>query len=290
VNCSYFIENVSAFVDGELTPEEAKAMQAHADSCPVCHRLLLDIRQVSDRVGMLPKELEPPKELLGAAFYTRLKQNEKRRKQNRIIRWGSLAAAFIMLIGAGSWFWAGGNQANEEAMNMNGVMNNLFADMANKADNGLQFENAPTTKAPAGVEIATTHASTEGVTEAASGMTGETTQDTHPSMMEATKGQETQEEKKQEDARYWRSVQNPVGERLNQRTHRLFIDLRDETAARLLFAVLEVTPTDNATVMNPKVFSEVLESLHNAGIRFELQELVGTEGFAVSVTFGTWQE
>lgn len=56
-------QRLSAYLDGELPPDERRAVDGHLRDCAVCRRDLLELRRVRSLLGALP-EVEPPSGLL----------------------------------------------------------------------------------------------------------------------------------------------------------------------------------------------------------------------------------
>ncbi|HET8943351.1 MAG TPA: zf-HC2 domain-containing protein [Dehalococcoidia bacterium] len=55
-----FQERLSAYLDGELSPDGARALQAHLDSCDTCAAEFADLRMASSALAELP-EVEVPR-------------------------------------------------------------------------------------------------------------------------------------------------------------------------------------------------------------------------------------
>jgi anti-sigma factor RsiW len=55
-------EHLSDFVDGELPPRGRSRLQRHVDKCPDCHRALVTLQRMLDRLHHLPPPdaHEPP--------------------------------------------------------------------------------------------------------------------------------------------------------------------------------------------------------------------------------------
>ena len=97
-------ENVMAYLDGELPPDEAARVARHLDQCTTCAELAADLRGVSSR--MLAWNIEPaPRRLSDAA----LKELNDRKKQNAV---GSAKQNQLRTSGwkgflRSRWVWAG---------------------------------------------------------------------------------------------------------------------------------------------------------------------------------------
>ncbi len=47
--------HLSDFVDGDLPPRSRTRLQRHVDQCPDCHRALVGLQRVLDRLHRLPR-------------------------------------------------------------------------------------------------------------------------------------------------------------------------------------------------------------------------------------------
>lgn len=61
-DCAYYMELISAELDGELTEAERARLTAHLEQCPACRRYRQALASVS---GALADSLEPPPATLG---------------------------------------------------------------------------------------------------------------------------------------------------------------------------------------------------------------------------------
>lgn len=59
-NCRKYFKNLSAYMDGELRPEEAEALVAHLTSCPACASALTGMRAADSRLKALAPAGPPP--------------------------------------------------------------------------------------------------------------------------------------------------------------------------------------------------------------------------------------
>ncbi len=113
----YWQEQLSAYVDGELTPEEETALMAHLESCGECRSALALLRGMT---GVLGEGVEEPPEALvqGTRF---LYEREKKDRGFSLKRWRFTAIAAVVclaLLGFGTQAprLFGGNRAKNEAM------------------------------------------------------------------------------------------------------------------------------------------------------------------------------
>ena len=60
MRCEEFQENLSAFLDGEVAPELARAMREHAAGCERCHRAMQWLVRGTEVVASGLPVLEPP--------------------------------------------------------------------------------------------------------------------------------------------------------------------------------------------------------------------------------------
>ncbi len=55
MSCEELSEELSAYLDGELSPRERAALKAHLERCSRCREELVSLRAVSQLVGSLPQ-------------------------------------------------------------------------------------------------------------------------------------------------------------------------------------------------------------------------------------------
>lgn len=88
-------------MDGELTDEERRAMEAHGRDCPDCAEAI----RATARMKALFEEMEPEADVPLAAqarWRGAVREAAKQKKRARMIRWiGSAAAAVVVLAGVG---------------------------------------------------------------------------------------------------------------------------------------------------------------------------------------------
>jgi anti-sigma factor RsiW len=70
MTCAEFVELVTAYLEGTLTPEERAAFDEHLALCPGCDSYLAQFRTTIDLLGELPEESlsSPGRERLLDAF------------------------------------------------------------------------------------------------------------------------------------------------------------------------------------------------------------------------------
>lgn len=68
--CSDFVELVTEYVEGTLSPAERRRFEAHIAECPGCRPYLNQMRQVIRAMGRLTEDAipEPAKQILLRAF------------------------------------------------------------------------------------------------------------------------------------------------------------------------------------------------------------------------------
>jgi hypothetical protein len=117
MNCDRASENISAYLDGELPPEEAAEVRAHLDDCPVCLAAERDLRALRGLLGSLP-ERAAPTELADQVQRhvaepgsgrqrpdgTAAGGRHVRRSVSRVL---ALAATLVLAVGVGVLAWLG---------------------------------------------------------------------------------------------------------------------------------------------------------------------------------------
>lgn len=115
-DCAYYMELISAELDGELTEAERARLTAHLEQCPDCRRYRQALASVS---GALADSLEPPPATLARSVMARVKalpvpgsapepeaapaarEGSKRRLARGPVRLAALAAALALVVWAG---------------------------------------------------------------------------------------------------------------------------------------------------------------------------------------------
>ena len=117
MNCERFDQLVDDYVDGELDEQTRLAADRHLASCPDCRGSVEQLRGLLEQAVALPREIEPPLELLPAIRRERGERARSGRPKEAARRpalsaswlgWAGLAASLLLLvtaIGVGSGWW-----------------------------------------------------------------------------------------------------------------------------------------------------------------------------------------
>ena len=100
MGCEYYLELISCEADGELTVDERAALTAHLAECEACRRFAAALRAIHEGIA---EETEVP-----AHFAESVMAKISAKKKNVIPfrRWGSLAAAAVLVVVLGSTVFA----------------------------------------------------------------------------------------------------------------------------------------------------------------------------------------
>lgn len=74
---------ISAFMDGELTPDESRALHEHLDSCADCRQIFNEYRLFRDEIRRLPPEPVPPENLARQVW----RETIGKSRSSRTYRW-----------------------------------------------------------------------------------------------------------------------------------------------------------------------------------------------------------
>jgi hypothetical protein len=97
MTCDDWIEQLDAWLDGELDPLRARAFEAHRASCEECRRVADDARSVQGWAATLPAELPPPTDHWPAI---RQRIGTRTRNTPRVPLTWALAAAALLAVGS----------------------------------------------------------------------------------------------------------------------------------------------------------------------------------------------
>ena len=96
ITCDKALELLSAQLDGALTPEETKALDAHLASCPDCRTVQQELHAID--LGLPTLECEPPGLLHDGVMREIRRQTRRKKEQAAVLRFvGVMAAAAAFL-------------------------------------------------------------------------------------------------------------------------------------------------------------------------------------------------
>lgn len=111
MDCQKYREHLDEWIDGELDAETALAMEAHMQSCPDCAEETLRAREAIEFIRSLEDDIPVPLETQAAwrkAVRAEAKQRKGRRFTVALRSIGSIAAAFVLLVGCTALFRSNG--------------------------------------------------------------------------------------------------------------------------------------------------------------------------------------
>lgn len=111
MDCQKYREHLDEWIDGELDAELALAMEAHMQSCPDCAEETLRAREAIEFIRSLEDDIPVPLETQAAwrkAVRAEAKQRKNRRFTVALRSIGSVAAAFVLLVGCTALFRSNG--------------------------------------------------------------------------------------------------------------------------------------------------------------------------------------
>jgi len=118
MSCTEWQSRVDDYVDGELAPDEAQAFRAHAAHCPDCASVALAQTEAKNAIRRAGQRYEPSSELR-ARVLAGMRASTQRRgvtvlepTRPKSLSWPQwpLAAAAVILLAAGLFFFDGRNQ------------------------------------------------------------------------------------------------------------------------------------------------------------------------------------
>lgn len=96
-DCTQYDEQLSAYLDGELTPEETEALEAHLNTCADCRDYLTLLQTM--RASLLEEAPEPPASLRNGILYKiGLEEKRKPRFFRSYGRWTVIAAVLCLAL------------------------------------------------------------------------------------------------------------------------------------------------------------------------------------------------
>jgi hypothetical protein len=98
-------EQVMAYLDGELMPDEAARVAQHIDQCPICAELAANLRSISSQ--LIGWNVEPaPRRLSEAVFENLNKKDESARPRTRVQKSSLRQMGWVGLL-RNRWGWGG---------------------------------------------------------------------------------------------------------------------------------------------------------------------------------------
>lgn len=94
-SCEECKEHLFEYIDGELTIEQSKAVEAHIAICPACEKELSECRKMLSLIG--ESKAEVPNELYSSVM--KKIKSERIKRVSLIKRIGSIAAMFVFVVG-----------------------------------------------------------------------------------------------------------------------------------------------------------------------------------------------
>jgi len=99
MNCEEARMLIDAYIDGELTEEEKRALMDHAQACEVCAQELEAAELLRDTLAHLDDDVQVPLEAQ-AAWRKAVRAEAKKKNAKKWMRMGyAAAAAFVLLLG-----------------------------------------------------------------------------------------------------------------------------------------------------------------------------------------------
>ena len=128
MRCEAFDEMLDRLMDDALSDEERAALEAHALECPDCGRKLNETRQLMAILKEMPEEVDVPLKAQ-AAWRNAVRAEASRARTKRVFRYGSVAAAVVVLaLGIGMGFGRD-FRPNKENNVINGSQTAVSADV-----------------------------------------------------------------------------------------------------------------------------------------------------------------
>lgn len=96
-NCDYYMELISAAIDGELTADEERVLNEHLESCEKCRKIKEEYEFISSVTAENAVMVEPPETLLeGVMGHVRQSGKYKKRHYGRYLGLAASLAVVIM--------------------------------------------------------------------------------------------------------------------------------------------------------------------------------------------------
>ncbi|MCL2562923.1 MAG: zf-HC2 domain-containing protein [Oscillospiraceae bacterium] len=129
--CEHYLEQINAYIDGELDADETADLRRHIEACPDCKRVLMACRNVSS--AFAAAEAEPP---VGFADGVMARIGTKPAKRSHAWRFLAAAAVFVV-VGVLAWAadWGGiDGDADEAGLTVDGGGSGAYHQMAEAED------------------------------------------------------------------------------------------------------------------------------------------------------------
>lgn len=118
MDCKQLNELLDALMDGALSDEQRRAMEAHGRECPECAAAMRATLQMKALFEQMEPEVDVPLEAQ-ARWRGAVREEAKRQKSPKLRRWiASVAAAAVVLVGVGAAFTLRGAPQREAAQNV----------------------------------------------------------------------------------------------------------------------------------------------------------------------------
>jgi anti-sigma-K factor RskA len=166
MNCETYRQSVQALIEGDLTPEEQRALEAHAATCAACRTLTADLEAIRDAGGALERRT-PSKDVWAriqlqiasepsfqkAAAELRAREAEA---ASRVKHWNwpvlAMAASLLIALVAGSLYVVNLSRTQPPATNAAAPGNATSGELVQSIENELDQAAAHYEKAIAGLE------------------------------------------------------------------------------------------------------------------------------------------
>lgn len=117
--CNYSYDELTAYFDGELDPDEAREIGFHVSRCPACSKFLNDLKIMQDMLKEAGREeVDAPPDLRvnvmsslrseGAFKQGGIQGIVSGMKRYRLVQKGVAAAVGALLVGGATWGWVAG--------------------------------------------------------------------------------------------------------------------------------------------------------------------------------------
>lgn len=104
MSCTSYRDRIDAYVDGELAAPLAGELRDHLESCADCRRAVEETRALLAAAAALPREIEPPRDLLPAIREAASSAGRRGEGPARAFRdwrlWAGAAASLLILLTA----------------------------------------------------------------------------------------------------------------------------------------------------------------------------------------------